>query len=507
MTLQALQPAAPGQTRPMTGTEYLDSIRDDGREIWIDGERVRDVTAHPAFRNSTRMVARMYDALHDPAHADVLRVGLEDGSGWTHAAFQAPRNQEESLRQTRAYALWARIGYGWMGRSPDFIGGSFGPSLTVSSSHFGEYAANARALGLRMAREVQFLGHAIVNPPIDRHRPDAASDIMIRVERETDAGLVVSGAKVVATGTAMTQHILVAHHFIPVTDRRFSPAFTVPVNAPGVKLICRRSYEQDAARTATPFDAPISSRLDENDSILVFDNVLVPWENVLAYDVTATNRFMALPASGMRGLVQGSVRLATKMDFICGLFMRAVEIGGTKDFRGVQAAVGEAIAFRHTLWALVEAQTRDLRPWEDSYVQPDPVHGHAYRVIAGDQYSAVRASILKHVASGLIYLPSSARDFLTPEVRHMLDRYARGSHGVDAVERAKVLKLLWDAVGSEFGSRHELYELNYAGSQEQVRVDQYVRSFTNGSAERMLGLVDACLAEYDLDGWIAPDLR
>ena len=282
--------------------------------------------------------------------------------------------------------------------------------------------------------------------------------------------------------------------------------FVVDVNTPGVKLYCRRSYEQDAANTAPPFDAPISSRCDENDSILVFDKVLVPWENILMYDPKKANTFMAIPGQSSRGLLQAGTRLAVKLDFMCGLFMKAVEIGGTKDFRGVQVAVGEAIATRHAIWTMMEALARDIEPWRDEYVQSSVIHGHAYRVFAGDMYSRVRTNILKHVASGLIYLPSSAKDYLNAQIRPDLDIYARGSAGTSSKDRSKLLKLLWDAVGSEFASRHELYELNYAGSQEQVRVDQYVRSFQNGSADQMLGLVNQCLSEYDIEGWTAPDL-
>lgn len=500
------RPATTAEKRPQTGAEFLESIANDGREVWLDGERVHDVTTHPAFRNSCRMVARLYDALHDEANAKIMRAPLRDGTGWTHSAFMAPRNLEESLQQKEAYALWARVGYGWLGRSPDFIGAAFVPSFEVEADYFGEYADNARSVAKKIREQVSFIGHAIVNPPIDRSTPESAKDIMIRVEEETDEGIIVSGAKVVATGTVMAQQILIAHHFIPVTDKKYAPVFVLDVNRPGVKLYCRRSYEADAAKTATPFDAPLSSRLDENDSILVLDRVLVPWEQVLMYDAKKANTFMAVPGQASRGLLQAGVRLAVKLDFLCGAFMKAIEVGGTKDFRGVQAAVGEAIAYRHTIWAIMEAMARDSHDWQGQYQMPNMVHGHAYRVTAADMYSKIRQSVLRHVASGLIYLPSSAKDYLNPEVKPLLDQYARGSNGIDSENRSKILKLCWDAFGSEFASRHELYETNYAGSQEQVRVDQYVRSFQNGTAEQMLGLVDKCMAEYDLNGWTVPDL-
>lgn len=494
------------QSCPQTGAEYLESIANDGREVWIDGERVKDVTTHPAFRNSTRMICRLYDAMHDEANSKILRAPLHDGSGWTHPGFLAPRTLEESVQQTDAYAAWAKIGYGWLGRSPDFIGAAFCPSFDIESDYFGEFASNAKNYARHLQKNVPYIGHAIVNPPIDRSTPETAKDILIRVVKETDAGIYVSGAKVVATGMVVAQEVLIAHHFIAVPDKKYAPVFSININTPGVKMICRRSYEQDAAKTSTPFDSPISSRMDENDSILVLDNAFVPWERVFMYDSAAANTFMAVPGQAARGLLQAGVRLATKLDFICGLFMKAAEVGGTKDFRGVQTGIGEAIGFRHMMWALMQAMTRDLQPWQDDYLQPNATHGHAYRVLAGEQYSNVRTNILKHIASGLIYLPSSAKDHLNPEIKPFLDQYARGSNGINSVERSKILKLLWDTIGSEFGSRHELYEMNYSGSQEQVRVDQYTRSFTNGTADQMLGLVDTCMGEYDLNGWTVPDL-
>lgn len=507
MDAQTVSKAATAQqTRPMTGQAYLDSIRNDGRSVWLNGEKVDNVVDHPAFRNSARMIARQYDAMHAEENADIYRVALEDGTGWTHRAFQAPRNLEEQVKQKDAYAAWARIGYGWLGRSPDFIGASFGPSFDIEADYFGEFSGNARRLGQELRRDVQFWGHAIVNPPIDRANPQGATDIMIRVEKETDAGLYISGAKVVATGTVLSQQVLIAHHFVPVTDRKYSPAFVLPVNADGVRLICRRSYENSAQLQGTAFDAPISSRMDENDSILVMDNVFVPWENVLVYDQETTNKFMGLPGQASRGLLQAATRLGVKLDFITGLFIKAVEVGGTKDFRGVQAAVGEAVAARHAIWAIVEAMTRDTINWRGKYLLPNQTHGQAYRVIAGDMYSSIRNNVLKHVASGLIYLPSTAQDHLNPDTKGYLDQYARGSFGIESEERSKILKLLWDVTGSEFASRHELYELNYAGSQEQVRVDQYNRCFQNGTGDQMLDLVDTCLSEYDLNGWTCPDL-
>jgi 4-hydroxyphenylacetate 3-monooxygenase len=118
----------------------------------------------------------------------------------------------------------------------------------------------------------------------------------------------------------------------------------------------------------------------------------------------------------------------------------------------------------------------------------------------------IKNLIEKTVASGLIYLNSHAKDFAAPELRKYLDLYLRGSNGVDAVERVKLMKLLWDAVGSEFGGRHELYEINYSGSHEEIRRYALFGALASGQYDRFKQFAESCMAEYDLNGWTATDL-
>jgi 4-hydroxyphenylacetate 3-monooxygenase len=496
--------ASKGRTGPDTGSEYLESLV-DGREVWIYGERVKNVTTHPAFRNSARMMARLYDSLHDPALSDVLTIPMDDGSGMrTHRAFQAPRNAEEQVAMRDAIAHWARMTYGWMGRTPDYKAAWIG-TLAGDRAFYGEYQSNAKRWYDFARSRVPFINHAIINPPVDRHLPNESSDVFMQVEKETDAGLIVSGAKVVATSAVLTQYTFVAHYYVAYKDKKFSPVFIVPTGTPGVKLICRGSYEYNAAMTSTPFDAPLSSRLDENDSILIFDKVFGPWEDVMTYSVEAANGFVALPGFFSRALLQACTRFAVKLEFIAGLFTKAVEITGTKDYRGVQAAVGEVIALRHAMWAFSDAMARAAEPWGE-YVLPNLEAALAYRAQAGDAYSRVRNLINKTVAAALIYLPSTGRDFDNEYLRPYLEKYVRGSRGITAQERVKTLKLLWDAIGSEFAARHELYEINYSGSNEQTRIDPYLIGCNTGRVDQMKAFADQCMAEYDVSGWTVPDL-
>ena len=247
--------------------------------------------------------------------------------------------------------------------------------------------------------------------------------------------------------------------------------------------------------------------MDENDSILVFDKVFVPWENVFAYgDIEKVNNFF--PRSGFlpRFMFQGCTRLAVKLDFLAGLLLKAVEATGVKDFRGVQAQRRRSAGVAQLFWGLTDAMARTTTPWTPGYVLPNLDYGLAYRVMASIAYPKIKEIIENTLASALIYLPSSALDFKVPEIRPYLDQFVRGSNGYSAVDRVKLMKLMWDAIGSEFGGRHELYERNYFGNHESIRFETLMVAEMTGAAERYKGFAEQCMAEYDLDGWTVPDL-
>src|SRR5712675_3774938 len=195
-----------GKNRPFTGAEFLQSLR-DGREVYIYGDRVQDVTTHPAFRNAAATVAQLYDALHDPETKDVLTATTDTGSGgYTHKFFKAARSREDVIAQRDAIAAWARISYGWMGRSPDYKA-AFLNTLGANAEFYGPFAGNARAWHKRGQEAVLYVNHALVNPPIDRSKPaEQVKDVYITIQKETDAGIYVSGAKVVATSSAITHY-------------------------------------------------------------------------------------------------------------------------------------------------------------------------------------------------------------------------------------------------------------------------------------------------------------
>ncbi|KIL73264.1 4-hydroxyphenylacetate 3-hydroxylase family protein [Bacillus badius] len=489
--------------RPLTGAEYLESLR-DGREVWIHGEKVADVTTHPAFRNSARSIARLYDALHDEKTKNVLTVETDTGNGgYTQKFFQFDKTAEDLLASRNAIAEWAKLSYGQMGRSPDYKA-SFLATLGADPDYYAPYADNARRWYKEAQEKNLFFNHAIINPPVDRNKPlEAVKDIFIKAVGETEEGVIVSGAKMVATGSALTNYNFVAHYgAAPIKDENMALCFVASMDTPGVKLICRTSYEMNAAVMGSPFDYPLSSRFDENDAVLVFENALIPWENILIYkDVEKINNFFAESGFLHRFTFHGLTRLAVKLDFIAGLLIKAVKVNGTDQFRGVQANVGEVIAWKNMFWALSDAMAMNPNEGKNGTVLPNLNYGLAYRVFMSEGWPKIKEVIENVVAGSLIVQPSSIRDFKNPELRPIIDKLYRGSNDVDAVNKIKLIKLLWDVVGTEYGGRHELYERNYSGNHENIRLENLVVANSNGEAEMMERFVEECMNDYDLDGW------
>ena len=492
----------------LTGADYLTSL-DDGREVWFGGERVNNVATHRAFRNAARSVAHLYDALHDPELKDDLR--LVDKFGITTHKFFAPSYSAQELVEAReAIAIWQRMSYGWMGRTPDYKA-SFMGQLAAGHAFYEPFGKNALDWYKKCAAQCLFINHVLIDPPVDRHKPQIdVRDVYLSVDKDDDRGIYVSGAKMVATASALTHATFVAVNSGTAArmevgrDEDMALVFLVEMDAPGVKLIARPSYEYNAT---SPFDAPLASRFDENDAVIVFDNAFVPWENVLVYrDVEKTRGFYAESGFFNRFNLQSAVRLATKLEFCIGLLMKGTDATGTSQFRGVQVAIGELIAMRELIWSLTTAMVYDPEPGIGGTVVPKLQTAAASRVYTTRSWHRVRELFESVLAGAPIYTVSSVRDMQSAELKPVIDRYYRGT-GLPAPERIKLFKLVWDALYSEFAGRHALYERNYAGNQEQHYLDTLRWSYSRGDAERYRAMVDQCLSDYDVDGWTVDHLK
>lgn len=488
------------ETSALTGDQYLESLR-DGRQVYIDGEIVGDVTAHPAFRNSARSIARLYDSLHDPEQIGTL-LGVDRFGITTHKFFMPSYSPEELYEAREAIAAWARLSYGFMGRSPDYKA-AFMATLGAAPEFYTPFESNAEAWYRRYASNVLFLNHVLINPPIDRNKAvHEVEDVYLHAVEERDDGMVVRGAKMLATGSALTHATFVAQNAAVQLEEGksedYALVFIAPMDTPGMKLISRRSYEEAAQ---SPWDNPLSSRFDENDAVVIFDNAFIPWENVLVFrDIEKATGFYAASGFMNRYTLQSGTRLAVKFDFICGLIAKALEANGTADFRGVRAQLGELMGWGSLMWALTSALALDPEVGPGGMAIPRLEFAVLVRLFGAMAWPKVEEIAGEVLGGSPLVIPSSRRDLQSEALRPLIDRYYRGSTG-SAHDRIKLFKLLWDAIGSEFGARHTLYERNYGGSPELVRLNVVDFAEQRGRVEEMVELVRSCMADYDLDGW------
>ncbi|WP_306232049.1 4-hydroxyphenylacetate 3-hydroxylase N-terminal domain-containing protein [Agrococcus beijingensis] len=448
-------------TRPQTGSDYLASL-DDGRVVIHDGERVARVAEHPAFSGTASAIASLYDSLHaEDGTADALLAPTADGTGVTHRFWAVPQSADDLRGQREAIRAWQRQTNGWLGRTPEFMACVI-TSMAAHAPFFGRFEGNVRAALARDQRDVTHYAQALVNPPVDRELPpDEVGDVFLHVVRETDAGLVVRGAKAVVTGAATAQRLLVSHFGGEVQTDGFAIAASVPVATSGLRIFTR----------GTPFraDQPLASRFQEHDALVVFDDVLIAWDDVLIHDaetMLAYNR--GAVGWNARLAFQAATRLEAKLEHVAGLAVRAVEIMGTEERRGTQAALGELIAFRHTVAGLRDAMIEQAVPSGDS-VLPGIDSAMAFSALAPDAYSRMRVSLETVLSSALAHLPVPQGALGSDELAG-LEPLLRGSNGADARERLEVVGELWDAIGTGFGARHELYERSYWGQPERTHV-------------------------------------
>ncbi|MEZ4632023.1 MAG: 4-hydroxyphenylacetate 3-hydroxylase N-terminal domain-containing protein [Deinococcales bacterium] len=484
------------------GQAFLASL-DDGREIWFDGEKVKQVSEHKAFRNAARNIAKLYDSYHDPVLGDVLLK--EDKFGIvTHKFFAPSYNSQELLEARSAIATWQRMSYGWMGRTPEYKA-AFMAQLAEGHDFYQPFGDNALNWYKKYASQSLFLNHVLIDPPVDRAKARIdVRDTYISLDQEDDKGIYVSGAKMVATGSILTHATFVGINSGTATrmqtgrDEDMALIFLIDMNSPGLKLICRPSYEFNAP---SPFDAPLASRFDENDAVMIFDKAFIPWENVLIYrDVEKTKAFYAASGFFNRYNLQSAVRLVTKLEFCIGLLLKGTEASGTAEFRGVQAKIGELIALKDTLWGLTTAMVYDTEASVGTTVVPKLKLAAAARLLGTNTWHQVRDIFETILAGAPIYTVSSYKDLKVLELESSIEAYYRGTN-LAAHERIKLFKLIWDALYSEFAGRHSLYERNYSGNQDQQRIDVLQWSNQRGDSAACRELVDACLADYDLDGW------
>jgi len=450
-----------------TGTEYLQGLRDHPREVWIHGERVLgDITQHPAFHNITHSIAALYDMQHDPALRDDMTYVSPSSGERVGLSFIQPKTLEDIARRTAMMKHWADFSGGMIGRSPDYLNTGLA-AFAAASRFFGEsdsrFGTNIQNYYEYVRENDLCLTHTLITPQVNRAvGPGQQSDpyIVARVAKETDAGIVIRGARMLATLGPISDEIEV----FPSTvlrgsdeDIPYAFAFSIPVDTPGLKFLCRESF--DYGRSS--FDHPLGSRFEEMDAVVVFDDVLVPWERVFIHgNMQLCNGVFSETNAVVHMAQQVIVKNLAKAEFVFGVAATIGDRIGIDGFQHVQEKLSEIIIDIEAMRAFLRASEADANI--DRWGLMTPAFGplNTARNLFPKLYPRMIEILQLLGASGLMALPMEA-DFQSP-IGPMINKYLQGRN-TDAYNRVKLFRLAWDIALSSFGSRQVLYERFFFG--------------------------------------------
>ena len=478
-----------------SGKEHLASIR-DGRTIFVDGTRVEDVTAHKAYRNVAQSVAGLFDFANDPANRALMTFETETGTN-ANRIWQLPKSYAELVERRRALEAWTALHGGFLGRAPDHVASCIS-GLRMGLNVFEGYdPSRAAALEAyyRHARDNDlYLTYVIINPQADRSKNAAEqADPYLTagvVDRDAE-GITIRGAKMLATGGVVANEVFVTSiQPMQPGEERYALSFAIPMETKGLKMLSRKSYE---AASPSVFDNPLASRYDENDAVLYFDDVKVPWHRVFIDGSIemCQKQFHATPAHVYQNY-QAMIRLKVKLRFLMGIAHRTTQMNGITQFPQVREILGQLAAEAAMVDAFVNAmEAKGTQVGE--YFIPDRHMLYSAQVLTQQMYPKILNSLRELAGGGMIMLPSSVADFANPEIAALIEK-TQQSPAANSNDRVKFYKLAWDAVGSEFGSRHHQYEMFYAGATFVTKG----HSFRTYDWNKAGGIVQSILDSYDV---------
>jgi 4-hydroxyphenylacetate 3-monooxygenase len=460
-----------------TGAEYLAGLR-DGREVWIGGERVPDVTAHPGLARGARSLARLMDRQHEPGTAEVLTAISPTTGDRIPASHLRPTTAAELSHREAAMLDWARATAGMMGRSPDYLNSSL-MAMGAAASYFAavrpEFGANIAVYAEHAREHDLVLTHTLLNPTVSRHQAEQgrqAEDVALRRVGETGSGIVVRGARLLATLGPLSDELLVFPSTVrkgDLDDHRFALGFAVASDAPGLKYLCRDSY--DTGKSV--FDAPLSSRYEEMDCLVVFDDVVVPWDRVfLLDDQAAANDAFAATGAVVHMMHQVACKNLAKAEFIVGLLCAMTASAERDSSPAVQGQIAEAMIYAETMRACLRASMADAAPDQWGTFSPARLPLDTARNVFPKMYPRLVEIVQLLGSSSLMATPSEA-DFtagIGPDIRQYLQAAT-----LNARDRVALFRLAQDVAVSGFGARQALYERFFFGPPEAMASVYFAR--------------------------------
>ncbi len=451
-----------------SGAAFVASLR-DGRAVYLDGERVKDVTTHPAFAEPIRQVAAMYDLAReqwDPA----TTTYVEPATGQrTSAMWLIPRSSADLALRRHLHRAWSECSGGVMGRTADSgasILAGYAGTPEVFARGGQHFAQNLLRFYTKARDEDLFVPYAVVPPQVDRSKPAHQQPepfLYPGVVRERDDGIVVRGAQMIATSAVMGDYLLVTY-ITPLApgDDDYAFCAVLPASAEGLRIYPRRPYSTMATSV---YDYPLSSRFDEIDTVVVLKDVFVPWEHVFIYrNVEVVNAQWHETAAHALVNFHTLIRFCVKLEFVAGLALKLVELHNIQGLPPVQGQLGAEIALVAAQMDALAHAAETVPLLRGGVARPNPLYIYAAMNLQRRLAPDLMRTLREFAGGAFIAVPSSEQNFGSPETAEDTRRYFQ-SAGASAEKRVKLLKLIWDLVGTEFGGRQLQYDMFYSAAQ------------------------------------------
>ncbi|HRW08413.1 MAG TPA: 4-hydroxyphenylacetate 3-monooxygenase, oxygenase component [Caldilineaceae bacterium] len=446
-----------------TGQQVLDRLREQPPALYHRGERITDVTTAPGIKNGVHSLADLYD--HQWAHRDQSLYPSPTSGDPVGITFQIPTTVAELTAIGDAMHLRAAHTQGMMGRMPDYLnramvgyagGAEF---LRVQGDHFAE---NMRTYYEYLREHDLCLTHTLINPQSNRSvgaAKQADPFLAARVKEETDAGIVVRGARMLAT-LPISDEIMVFPSTLLKSQEEDAPyafGFAIPNNTPGLQFQCRETVDYDASH----YDHPLGSRYEELDAVVFFDDVFVPWERVFLYrDVAICNQAYAATGTVLHMAHQVICKNIAKTEFLLGLVSLLVESIGIGGFQHVQEKTAEIWINLETMKAFRFAAEQQATRNDFGVMTPAKAPLDAARNLYPKLYPRMIEIVRQLGASGLVAMPTEA-DLHGPLAAE-IERYYQSAQQ-EAKDRIPLFRLAWDTALSAFAARQAHYEFFFFG--------------------------------------------
>jgi 4-hydroxyphenylacetate 3-monooxygenase len=473
-----------------TGAEFLRGLKDD-RQIWVGDDKVSDVLAHPAFSGAAKGLAAVFD-LQWAAPEDCLIPDPETGE-LINVSHMIPRSAGDVKRRHRGLRRISEHTVGVMGRTPDYMNvtyAGFAGCVDEWAEHGNEAGAARQVEYQRFLRRNDIcLTHTLIHPTIDKAKdevPGRENDVILRKICDTEHGIIVRGARILATLAPFADELAVyPARPLPEDGDKFAVSFCIPMATPGLKFLCRDSV----AGTDNVFDHPLSSRFDEQDAFVIFDDVEVPRDrvfidaNVKAYNTVMTRSWNS------NVMQQTMVRATTKLEFTWALATALTEAINDKS-PGTQQMLGEIWCYAELARAAVENADDHASEWSNGCWFSDSPPLQALKALMPFWMPRVGEIVTLLGGHNLLATPTW-RMMHDPELRPFIDKYIHGANDMNSERRIRLFRLAWDYCGTALASRVELYERFYlrSGASNQQRAQQLAKR------DKAMALVERFLNE------------